>query len=376
MTANLGPEHLDQDVGAAVDHLRRSIEPGGAPHHPEHPQHRGNALQLTELDLEGGQKSQRAPPGRVVARLERELRPYATHRAVAVGIGCRPVAGQEEQVAVAASPDVVATRDRKRWEHQAEGRKAILGPPSIRGRRSVVTKVVHSVQDTDVETTGERRRHLDRGLRLEVLTVAWNVVEAVIAIGAGIAAGSVALLGFGVDSVVESASGTVLLWRLLAERRNGDVEAVERVERIARRLVAASLLALAVYIAFESVTSLAAGDQPDASPVGIALAAASLAVMWWLARQKYRVARALGSRAMRADAFQTDACFWLSLFLLVGLGLNALFGWWWADPVAALGMTLFIGREALEAWRGEDEAAEAEEPGGAAEPETTPNPSS
>jgi hypothetical protein len=82
-------------------------------------------------------------------------------------------------------------------------------------------------------------------------------------------------------------------------------------------------------------------------------------VMWWLARQKYRVARALGSRAMRADAFQTDACFWLSLFLLVGLGLNALFGWWWADPLAALGMTLFIGREAIEAWRGEDEDEDA-----------------
>jgi cation diffusion facilitator family transporter len=212
-----------------------------------------------------------------------------------------------------------------------------------------------------METTADRRRHLDRGLRLEAVTVGWNVVEAVVAIAAGIAAGSVALLGFGVDSVVESASGSVLLWRLLAERRAADVETAERVEAIARRLVAASLAALAVYIAWEAVSSLLAGEEPDASPIGIVLASLSLAVMWWLARQKYRVARALGSRAMRADAFQTDACFWLSLFLLVGLGLNALFGWWWADPLAALGMTLFIGREAIEAWRGEDEDADERE---------------
>lgn len=209
----------------------------------------------------------------------------------------------------------------------------------------------------------DRARLVDEGLRLEGLTVGWNVVEAVVAIGAGLAAGSVALLGFGIDSVVESASGTVLLWRLLVERRaGGDAEAAERVEAIARRLVAASLVALAAWIAFDAGRSLVEGEQPDASPVGIVLAALSLAVMWWLARRKHRVARALGSRAMAADAFQTDACFWLSLFLLVGLGLNAAFGWWWADPVAALGMVPFILREAVEAWRGEDEE-EAREAG-------------
>ena len=112
---------------------------------------------------------------------------------------------------------------------------------------------------------------------------------------------------------------------------------------------------LAVYIAWDSITSLLANERPEPSLVGIVLAIASLSVMWWLAREKRRVGTALGSRAMTADAFQTDACFWLSLFLLVGIGANALFGWWWADPLAALGMTFFIGREALEAWRGDDD---------------------
>ena len=194
-----------------------------------------------------------------------------------------------------------------------------------------------------------------RALRLEYLTVGWNIVEGMVAIAAALAAGSVALLGFGIDSFVESASGSVLIWRLLAERNATDDEQIEQVERRARRLVAASLVLLAVYIAWDSISSLMSNERPEPSLVGIVLAILSLSVMWWLARQKRRVGLALGSRAMTADAFQTDACFWLSLFLLVGIGANALFGLWWADPLAALGMTLFIGREALEAWRGEDE---------------------
>jgi divalent metal cation (Fe/Co/Zn/Cd) transporter len=196
---------------------------------------------------------------------------------------------------------------------------------------------------------------LRRALRLEYLTVGWNIAEGLIAVAAALAAGSVALLGFGIDSFVESASGSVLVWRLHAERRTSDVERVEQVERRAQRLVAASLGLLAIYIAWESITSLLAGERPEPSAVGIALASASLVVMWWLAREKRRVGLALGSRAMAADAFQTDACFWLSLFLLVGIGANALLGWWWADPVAALAMTVFIAREALEAWRGEED---------------------
>ncbi len=198
---------------------------------------------------------------------------------------------------------------------------------------------------------------LSRALRLEYLTVGWNIIEGVVAIAAAMASGSVALLGFGIDSVVESASGSVMIWRLLAERRadGADEERIEHVERRAQRLVALSLVLLAIYIAWDSITSLLSGEKPEPSLVGILLAIASLSVMWWLAREKRRVGIALGSRAMTADAFQTDACFWLSLFLLVGIGANALFGWWWADPLAALAMTLFIGREALEAWRGDDD---------------------
>jgi divalent metal cation (Fe/Co/Zn/Cd) transporter len=201
----------------------------------------------------------------------------------------------------------------------------------------------------------DRARLLARALRLEYLTVGWNIIEGTVAIAAAMASGSVALLGFGIDSFVESASGSVMIWRLHAERRATDEERIEQVERRAQRLVAASLAVLAAYIAWDSISSLIAGERPEPSAVGIALAAVSLVVMWWLAREKRRTGAALGSRAMAADAFQTDACFWLSLFLLVGIGTNALFGWWWADPLAALGMTVFIGREALEAWRGEDD---------------------
>jgi divalent metal cation (Fe/Co/Zn/Cd) transporter len=200
-----------------------------------------------------------------------------------------------------------------------------------------------------------RPRLLGRALRLEYLTVGWNMIEGVVAIAAALAAGSVALMGFGIDSFVESASGSVLIWRLLAERRATDEERIEHVERRAQKLVAASLALLAAYIAWDSITSILAGERPQPSLVGIVLAAVSLAVMWWLAREKRRVGIGLGSRAMTADAFQTDACFWLSLFLLVGIGANALFGFWWADPLAAMGMTVFIGREAVEAWRGEDQ---------------------
>jgi divalent metal cation (Fe/Co/Zn/Cd) transporter len=205
-------------------------------------------------------------------------------------------------------------------------------------------------------TAATRAQLLSRGLSLEYLTVGWNIVEGLVAItAAAAAAGSVALLGFGIDSFVESASGTILIWRLMAEREATDEERIEHVERRAQRLVSASLVLLAGYIAFDSVTSLLAGERAQPSLVGIGLAIASLSVMWWLARQKLAVGRALGSRAMAADAFQTDACFWLSLFLLVGIGANAIFGFWWADPLAALAMTVFIVREAREAWAGEDD---------------------
>jgi len=195
---------------------------------------------------------------------------------------------------------------------------------------------------------------LVRGLRLEYLTVGWNVIEGLVAVTVALAAGSVALLGFGIDSFVETASGLIIVWRLLAEQRQADHVRTEAVERRAQRLVAASLVGLAAYIVFDALTTLLDGSRPAPSPVGVALAALSLGVMWWLARAKRRMAIALGSRAMEADAFQTTACWWLSLAVLVGVGLNTAFGLWWADPVAALVIPVFLVREAREAWAGED----------------------
>ena len=195
---------------------------------------------------------------------------------------------------------------------------------------------------------------LSHALRLEYLTVGWNIIEGLIAVTAALAAGSIALLGFGVDSFVESASGSILIWRLLAERRAKDPEAIEQLDRKAHKLVALSLFVLAAYVAFEAAKALWLRERPEVTLVGIVLTSVSLAVMLWLARAKRRAAIALGSRALEADSFQTTACWWLSLITLAGIGLNAVAGWWWADPVAALGMTVFLAQEGLEAWRGEE----------------------
>jgi divalent metal cation (Fe/Co/Zn/Cd) transporter len=186
-----------------------------------------------------------------------------------------------------------------------------------------------------------------RGRRLEYLTVGWNALEAVAAIGAGLAAGSIALVGFGVDSVIESSSGAVLWWRL----RDG--ERGEERERTALRLVGVSFLLLAAYVAFDAVKAIVTRESPEASYVGVGIAALSLLVMPLLARAKRRVAAELNSRALKADSRQTDLCAYLSAILLAGLALNALFGLWWADPAAGLVMTPIIAREGVEALRGE-----------------------
>jgi len=199
-----------------------------------------------------------------------------------------------------------------------------------------------------------------RALRLEYLTVGWNVVEGVVAIGAALAAGSVALLGFGIDSFVETASGLVLLWRFLAERSARAPEELGRLEHRALRLVGITLFLLAAWVAFDATRTLWERERPSPSAVGIALTAISIVAMQWLARAKRRTAALLGSRALEADAFQTTACFWLSVVTLGGIGLNAAFGWWWADPVAALGMVPLIAKEGLEAWRGEECGCENE----------------
>jgi len=205
-------------------------------------------------------------------------------------------------------------------------------------------------------TAATRARLLTRGLRLEYVTVGWNIAEGVIAVGAGLAAGSIALIGFGVDSFVETISGAILLWRLRAEAGGGaNEERIEQVERRAERLVGVSFAILAAYVAFEAVRTLAAQDRPDASPVGIVLTAVSIGAMLWLARAKRETGEALASRALIADSRQTYACWYLSVTTLAGLALNAVFGLWWADPLAALVIAVFLVREAREAWDGEDD---------------------
>lgn len=191
---------------------------------------------------------------------------------------------------------------------------------------------------------------MQRGIRLEYLTVGWNVLEGAIAIVAGSIAGSVALVGFGLDSAIESSSGAVLLWRLHAER-NG--ENIERLEKTALKLVGIGFLLLAAYVAFDSISTLLLREASRRSVVGVALSLASLLVMPLLARAKRRTASDLNSAALHADSRQTSICAYLSAILLGGLLLNAVAGWWWADPVAALVMVPIIAQEGREALKGD-----------------------
>ena len=196
---------------------------------------------------------------------------------------------------------------------------------------------------------------LRRAVFLAWFTVGWNVLEGVVAISAALVAGSRALLGFGLDSAVESLSGTVVLWRVYAERR--DPDRAEAVEQRALRLIGVTFFVLAAFIAAESIRALITQDEPAVSAVGIALTALSIVVMQWLARAKGHVGTALRSKAIEADGSQTSACVYLSIVVLVGLVLNAAFGWWWADPLAALGVVVFLvneGREALTAEHADD----------------------
>ncbi|MBI4543955.1 MAG: cation transporter [Gemmatimonadetes bacterium] len=188
---------------------------------------------------------------------------------------------------------------------------------------------------------------LRRGRRLEYLTIGWNALEAAASLAAGVLAGSTALIGFGVDSAIESASGAALLWRLQ------EGAAQQERERTALRLVGVSFLALAGYVAYEAAESLISRKPPDASYLGIGIAVLSLLVMPWLARQKRAVAARIQSRALESDSRQTSICAYLSAILLGGLALNAVLGWWWADPVAALAMVPVIAQEGVEALRGE-----------------------
>lgn len=187
-----------------------------------------------------------------------------------------------------------------------------------------------------------------RARTLNALTIGWNTIEGLVAMAAGIAAGSVSLIGFGLDSAIEVSAALALTWRLAREGRS---DCREEDDRLAQRLVAVSFAALAVYVAFGASSSLISGRAPDASVAGVALAAISLAVMPVIARAKRRVAPVLGSRAAAAEATQTDLCTALSGALLAGLGLNLLFGWWWADPVAGLLIAAIAGYAAVATWR-------------------------
>jgi divalent metal cation (Fe/Co/Zn/Cd) transporter len=199
-----------------------------------------------------------------------------------------------------------------------------------------------------------RARLLRWGVILAAATILWNIAEGLIAVFAGARANSVALLGFGIDSFVETASGAVVGWRLLAELYARSSARVEHVERRAAHLAGGLLLALAVYILVDSSRRLAGwGPQPAESVLGIVLTAVSLLVMPLLGWAKLRLAPRLESRALRADAFETITCACLSLTTLTGLALNAGLRWWWADPLAALIMLPLIVREGLEARRGE-----------------------
>ena len=184
---------------------------------------------------------------------------------------------------------------------------------------------------------------------LTALTIGWNSLEAIIAIAGGLIAGSIALVGFGLDSVVEVGSALVIVWRL--SHRSTDAEADERIERRAVRLIAVTFFAIAVYVVYDAVTKLLGmSEEPHSSPIGLAITALSLVVMPTIAWAKRRVARGLGSVALMADAAETQLCTYLSAVVLIGLAANSLFGWWWMDPLAGLFVAALAVREGWEAW--------------------------
>ncbi|HLZ57988.1 MAG TPA: cation transporter [Ktedonosporobacter sp.] len=229
-------------------------------------------------------------------------------------------------------------------------------------------------QSIKVQQTGQNvQRHtraLRSGIWIELVTIVWMVIEAAIAISVGFATHSVSLQGFGLDSIIELIAGGVLLWRLLVEQRGGSIETVERAERRASWITAVSLFALAAYIVGDSILSLITQTRPESSWWGVGLAIAAAIVMPLLWRGKLRIASQIGSAALKADAACSVTCAYMALALLAGVLLNRLFGWWWADPLAALALVYFLIQEGREAWHeaqtgetcsccgGEDGAAE------------------
>jgi divalent metal cation (Fe/Co/Zn/Cd) transporter len=190
-----------------------------------------------------------------------------------------------------------------------------------------------------------------RAIRLEQTTIAYNVIEGVIAIAAGAAAGLVSLVGFGIDSGIEVAAAAVVLHRLVAELRGGDVD--EASERRALRFIALTFFALAAYVTIEGILRLTGGETPDTSTVGVTLTGASIVVMPWLASAKRRAGEAIGSRLVIADAAETRLCAWLSASTFAGLLAYSLLGWTWLDAVAGFVIAAFAISEGREAWEGD-----------------------
>lgn len=215
--------------------------------------------------------------------------------------------------------------------------------------------VLRSKRPTGPGRYAPRMRDWSRiALRLVAATMAYNVVEAIVAVGSGVEADSIALVGFGLDSVIECSAAAVVLRHLVLVSRAAAPGAVESSERRARRFIGLTFYALAAYVAFEAGRTLWLRAPPAPSPIGIVLAALSAVTMPTLAAWKLRAAREIGSAALRAEAKETLACAWLSVALLVGLGANALGGWWWADPAVALLMVPWLIREGTEGVRGEE----------------------
>lgn len=207
-----------------------------------------------------------------------------------------------------------------------------------------MTQTVQLKRRVSPRSPTDERRLVRRARVLAWGGIAWHAIEFVVAVGAGLAAGSVALIGFGIDSAIESAAGVTLLWRLARGPHT---------ERRAQQLIAASFFLLAGYIVLEGIRTLASGDHPRTSWVGIALAAVTAVAMPLLARAKRDVGRRLGSSATVQEGAQNQVCAYLSLALLAGLGLNALLGWWWADPAAAVVIAAVAVREGIRSWRGD-----------------------
>src|SRR6266567_4024021 len=203
------------------------------------------------------------------------------------------------------------------------------------------------------EMTDDRAALIKRAFRLEYITLAWMTIEAAVAIGSGVAADSLTLTAFGIDSLIELASATVLIWRLTVELRHGQTFA-ENAERTASRIGGALLFALAAYVVASAGWKFWMRQGAEFSLSGLVISVLAIPTMYFLARQKLRLANALGSRALRADAVESITCGWLAFVVVGALVAQFLVGAWWVDPLASLGVVWFVIREGREAWQGED----------------------